>query len=61
MKPDGEAAERLRGMKTGLMQRANQAHQPNDLLILLELQIEQIDANTLGRAGIKLLKHYMKV
>lgn len=61
--PDREADDRQREIKTALMQRANQAYEAQDLLTLLELQlqIEQIDANTLGRAGDKRLKHYNKV
>lgn len=61
--PDREPDAAAREAKTALMQKANQAYAANDLLTLLELQlqIEQVDAGHVGRAGTQRLKHYNKV
>lgn len=61
--PDREPDAEARAAKTALMQKVNQAYAANDLLTLLELQlqIEQVDAGHVGRAGAQRLKHYNKV
>lgn len=61
--PDREPDAAARAEKTALMQKANQAYAANDLLTLLELQlqIEQVDAGHVGRAGTQRLKHYNMV
>lgn len=61
--PDREPDEQQREVKTALMKRVNQAHEANDLLTLLELQlqIEQIDASHIASASEQRLKHYNKV
>ena len=61
--PDREPEAAAREAKTALMQKVNQAYAANDLLTLLELQlqIEQVDAGHVGRAGTQRLKHYNKV
>ena len=61
--PDRENDARQREIKTGLMQKVNQAYAANDLLTLLELQlqIEQIDAGHIASASAQRLKHYNKV
>ncbi|WP_028998793.1 J domain-containing protein [Azohydromonas australica] len=61
--PDRETDPRQREAKNALMQKVNQAYAANDLLSLLELQlqVEQIDANHIAKAGNERLKHYNKV
>lgn len=61
--PDREPDAQQRAAKTALMQRVNQAHEANDLLALLELQlqIEQIDADHIASASEQRVKHYNKV
>lgn len=61
--PDREPDPQQRAAKTALMQRVNQAHEANDLLTLLEvqLQIEQIDADHIASASDQRVKHYNKV
>jgi hypothetical protein len=61
--PDREPDAQEREAKTALMKRVNQAHEANDLLTLLELQlqIEQIDASHIASASEQRLKHYNKV
>lgn len=61
--PDREADAAERERKTGLLQRANQAYERNDLLELLTLQIEteQIDLNTLSNAPEERLRRYNQV
>ncbi len=61
--PDRETDPRQREAKNALMQKVNQAYAANDLLTLLELQlqVEQIDAGHIAKAGNERLKHYNKV
>jgi len=61
--PDRETDPAERERKTGLMQRANQAYERNDLLELLSLQIEteQIDASSLANVPETRLQHYNQV
>ena len=61
--PDRETDPVERVVKTGLMQKANQAYAANDLLALLELQlqIEQVDAGHIATASAQRVRHYNKV
>jgi hypothetical protein len=61
--PDRETDADRRLVKTGLMQKVNQAYANDDLLALLELQlqIEQIDAGHIANADNRLVKTYNKV
>jgi len=61
--PDRETDPAERIIKTGLMQKANQAYAANDLLALLELQlqIEQVDAGHIANASAQRVGHYNKV
>jgi len=61
--PDRETDPREQERKTGLLQRANQAYERNDLLELLTLQIEteQIDAGALADVPEARLGHYNRV
>ena len=61
--PDRETDPVERVIKTGLMQKANQAYAANDLLALLELQlqIEQVDAGHIATASAQRVRHYNKV
>jgi hypothetical protein len=61
--PDRETDAQARAAKTALMQKVNQAHAANDLLGLLDLQlqIQQIDAADIARAGAPRLNSYNKV
>lgn len=61
--PDRETDAQSRAVKTALMQKVNQAHAANDLLCLLDLQvqIQQIDAADIARAGAPRLTSYNKV
>jgi hypothetical protein len=60
--PDRETDPQERERKTGLMQRANQAYEKNNLLQLLELQIEldHIDPSALNKLGEERLLRYNK-
>jgi hypothetical protein len=60
--PDRETDPIERERKTGLMQRANQAYEKNNLLQLLELQIEleHIDPSALNNLGEERLLRYNK-
>ena len=61
--PDREPDAAARAAKTELMKRVNQAYQSGDLLALLELQlsIEQIDQEALGRLAREQLRDYVRV
>ncbi len=61
--PDRETDPTEQERKTGLIQRANQAYERNDLLELLTLQIEteQIDAGALADVPEARLGHYNRV
>jgi hypothetical protein len=61
--PDREPDETERKRKTELMQRVNVAYEKKDLLQLLTLQleVEQIDQNTINTISEDKLKHYNKV
>ena len=61
--PDREPDAAERAAKTELMKRVNQAYQSGDLLALLELQlsIEQIDQEALGRLAREQLRDYVRV
>jgi len=54
--PDRETDRKGREVKTALMLQVNRAYAGNDLLTLLELQIEQVDASHIARgAGVPAL------
>ncbi|MSQ73163.1 MAG: molecular chaperone DnaJ [Betaproteobacteria bacterium] len=61
--PDREPDPRERERKTGLMQRANQAYEKNNLLQLLELQLEleHIDQTAIDNIAEDRLKDYNKI
>lgn len=61
--PDREPDPRERERKTGLMQRANQAYEKNDLLQMLELQLEleHIDQAAVNDIGEDRLKDYNRI
>ena len=61
--PDRETDAERRIVKTGLMQKANQAYANDDLLTLLELQLQiaQIDAGHIANVDSKQVKTYNKV
>ncbi|POA19494.1 molecular chaperone DnaJ [Pseudomonas sp. FW300-N1A1] len=61
--PDRETDPDERERKTVLMQRANHAYSERNLLELLHLQleIEHIDADTLGTLSADRLKHYNQI
>ncbi|MNQ67848.1 hypothetical protein D3C85_823850 [compost metagenome] len=61
--PDRETDPDERERKTVLMQRANHAYSERNLLELLHLQleIEHIDADTLGTLSANRLKHYNQI
>lgn len=61
--PDREPDPVERARKTELMQRVNAAYDAQNLLQLfeLQLQIEQIDADHIGRIDDRRLKHYNQV
>lgn len=61
--PDRESDAQERERKNALMQRVNQAHESGNLLQLLELQleIEQIDANTINNLAPERLQRYNKI
>jgi hypothetical protein len=58
--PDREADPQERIRKTALMQRINQAYDKQNLLQLLELQLEleHIDRNVIGKLDEERLRHY---
>jgi hypothetical protein len=58
--PDRELDPQERVRKTALMQRINQAYDKQNLLQLLELQLEleHIDRNAIGRLDEERLRHY---
>lgn len=58
--PDREPDPQERVRKTALMQRINQAYDKQNLLQLLELQLEleHIDRNAIGRIDEERLRHY---
>ncbi len=61
--PDKETDPTERGRKTDLMKRVNVAYDRRDLLALLTLQleIEQIDQNTIDNIPLTRLHHYNEV
>jgi hypothetical protein len=61
--PDRAEDDADRARRTALMQRVNQAYEAQDLLALfsLQLEIEQIDAEHLARAGAERVRHYNRV
>lgn len=61
--PDREADPVERARKTVLMQRANQAYEKGNLLLLLELQIEleHIDQAVINGFGEERLSHYNRI
>lgn len=61
--PDRETDPEERSRKTGLMQRANQAYEKNNLLQLLELQLEleHIDQAAINSISEDRLQHYNKI
>jgi hypothetical protein len=61
--PDRESDPQRRAEKTALMQRINQAYSANDLLTLfqMQLELEQIDADTLESMSAQRLKQYNKL
>jgi hypothetical protein len=61
--PDREADPDERVRKTELMQKINIAYNKNDLLTLLQMQLEleQIDQDSINSIGIEKVKHYNTV
>lgn len=61
--PDREADPARREQKNALMQKINQAYAANDLLTLFEtqMQIEQIEAQQIGKASSARIKQYNKL
>ena len=61
--PDRAADEADRARRTELMQRANSAYEAKDLLALfaLQLEIEQVDAQHLARAGAAKARQYARL
>ena len=61
--PDRESDPQRRAEKTALMQRINQAYSANDLLTLfqMQLELEQIDAESLDAISAQRLKQYNKL
>ncbi|MBP0598307.1 J domain-containing protein [Herbaspirillum sp. LeCh32-8] len=61
--PDREPDPELKLRKTAMLQAVNQAYDKQDLLHLLEVQIElqQLDRNSLGDLGDDRLRHYNKL
>jgi hypothetical protein len=61
--PDRESDPETRKRKTALMQRANDAYNKRNLLQLLELQLEleQVDQNTINLISEDRLKHYNQI
>ena len=61
--PDREPDAARREEKNALMQKINQAYAANDLLTLFEtqMQIEQIDAQQIGKASTERVKQYNKL
>ncbi len=61
--PDRETDPEERSRKTGLMQRANEAYEKNNLLQLLELQLEleHIDQAAINSISEDRLQHYNKI
>jgi hypothetical protein len=61
--PDREADPVRREQKNALMQRINQAYAANDLLTLFETQmeIEQIEAQEIGKASTERMKQYNRL
>lgn len=61
--PDRESDPARREEKNALMQKINQAYAANDLLTLFEtqMQLEQIDADHIGKVSAQRLRQYNKL